>query len=115
MVLVALDVDGTLAGSSGPITSEMVRQLGEKGVFWGILSSRAPERSKEVTSAMAIEPSFIRTCRVYQRAEELKALREEFPGYDRYIYVADAPQDRDETLRAGWDFCFAQDYAPDLS
>ena len=105
--LVALDIDGTCAGAGGPVTSEMIKTLDSKRVFWGILSSRAPERSKEVTDAMEINPQFFRTCRVYQRAEELNALRDEFPGHDQYIYVADAPQDEEETLRAGWRFYHA--------
>ncbi len=112
-MLIAFDVDGTLGMSGGHITSAMIRQLHEEGVFWGILSSRSPGRSREVTGAMGLEPAFIRTCRVYQRAEELNVLREEFPGYESYTYVADTDLDRDEALRASWGFCFAKDFSPD--
>lgn len=107
--LVALDVDATLSGSSGPVTTEMIKRLNEKGIFWGILSSRSRDRAKMVTDAMGITPQFFRNCRVYQRAEELNALSDEFPG-GRYIYVADTPQDEEETLRAGWHFCYASKF-----
>lgn len=107
--LVALDVDGTLSGSSGPVTTEMVKKLDEKGIFWGILCSRSPDRAKMVTDDMGITPCFFRNCRVYQRAEELVALSDEFSG-GRYIYVADTPQDEEETLRAGWQFCHASKF-----
>lgn len=106
-MLIAIDVDVTLSAAGGAVGAGTVKTLDEKGIFWGILSSRSPERSKEVTDTMAITPHFFRSCRVYQRAEELSALREEFPGHDRYIYVADAPQDEEETLRARWRFCHA--------
>jgi len=105
--LVAIDVDGTLSGSSGPISTEMIKRLNEKGIFWGILCSRSRDRTKMVTDEMKIQPRFTEVCRVYQRCEELRVLRDEFSGYQQYIYVADTPQDEEETLKAGWRFCYA--------
>lgn len=94
------------------MTAEQVRALQQKGVVWGILSSRTVERSKAAVDAMNLVPHFIRNCRVYQRAEELNALRLEFPDYDRYLYVADTKEDRDETLRAGWEYCSPKEFDP---
>lgn len=110
--LVVFDIDGTVAGAGGPVTAEQIQGLKEQGHSWGILSSRSPERSRQATDAMGLSPGFIRSCRVYQRAEELKALREECPEYGRYIYVADAPQDREEAIKAGWAFIFAGQFTP---
>ena len=112
MLLVAIDIDGTIEAGGGPVTAEMVRRIQEKGAFWGVLSARAVGHAKEAVDAMNLVPHFIRNCRVYQRAEELNALRLEFPDYDRYVYIADTKEDEQETLRAGWEYCTPEEFDP---
>lgn len=111
-ILVALDVDGSLEASHrpGPITEDDIKRLDEAGIIWGILSSRSVARSKEVTDAMGLKPHFIRVCRIYQRAEELRQLKRDFPSYEIYIYVADMLTDRIETWRARWKWVHAKDF-----
>ncbi len=104
MVLVAIDVDGTLASAGGPVTRDMVKRLESKGARWGILSSRSEERSREACKALDIQPEFIKVCRVDMRAEELAQLQAEMPQFGRYVYVADRDIDRKEAKRAGWRF-----------
>lgn len=108
MLLVTLDVDGTLESAGGPISGDLIRQkLDRPEVRWGILSSRSVERSSEACRSLGVAPAFVRVCRVDMRAEELNQIREEFPGFDQYVYVADRSIDRAEALRAGWTFCWA--------
>ena len=108
MLLAVLDVDGTLESAGGPISGDLIREkLDRPEVRWGILSSRSVERSREACHALGVSPVFVRVCRVDMRAEELNQIREEFPGFDEYIYVADRLIDRAEAARAGWTFCWA--------
>jgi hypothetical protein len=107
--LVALDVDGTLETAGGPVELADLAEL----PFWGILSSRSIERAAETLKRrthLVLEPMFIEVCRVDMRKEELTYLKSEYPGYARYIYVADREVDRSEALAAGWEFCFAHKF-----
>ena len=109
MLVVLLDVDGTLASAGGPILGYQVEKLNRPDITWGILSSRSKEGSQEACDALGIEPAFIEVCRVDMRAEELLLLKERHPA-DRYVYVADREVDRQEALKAGWEFCFAHKF-----
>lgn len=107
--LVVLDIDGTISSAGGPVEAEDIKALEGKAITWGILSSRSPERAKEACEAMGVEPSFIETCRVNMRAEEMNNLAKRYPS-DQYIYVADREADYKEAKRAGWCFIFASNF-----
>jgi len=107
MLLLALDVDGTLSSAGGPITGEQLQRLDRPDVIWGILSSRSKQGSEDACRALGVEPAFYEVCRVDMRSEELKLLREQHPDAERYIYVADRDIDRQEALRASWEFYYA--------
>jgi len=107
--LVLLDIDGTILSAGGPIEAQDIKALEGKSILWGILSSRSKERAKEACDAMGIDPSFIETCRIDQRAEELKDIASRFEA-NEYIYVADREIDRQETKRAGWRFILASGF-----
>lgn len=104
--VIAFDVDGTILSAGGPVEAQDIKALEEKGIMWGILSSRSKERAREACDAMGISPSFIETCRVDQRSEELGNLASRYQA-DEYIYVADREIDRQEAKQAGWKFIFA--------
>lgn len=104
--VVAFDVDGTLLCAGGGVSAEQLAHLNCPDVVWGILSSRSVEGSKGACDTLGMEPAFIENCRVDMRAEELLLLMVRFPDADRYIYVADRDVDRQEALRAGWEFVF---------
>lgn len=98
--LLVFDVDGTLETSGGPVKLSSLARL----TSWGILSSRSRERAKEAIPNL--EPLFIEVCRVDMRTEELLRIKNNYPNFGRYIYVADRDIDRSEALAAGWEFCF---------
>ena len=98
------DVDGTLDTAGGCIKLAWLKPIKD----WGILSSKSVTASKRVLKKL--KPMFIEVCRVNMRAEELLFLKEKYPGYKRYIYIADREIDRSETIRAGWEFCFAHQW-----
>ena len=107
--MVAIDVDGTLASSAGPVTKAHIKALEKQGIRWGILSSRSQERSLAACRELGICPAFVMVCRIDHRAEELRQLKEAYPDENIYIYIADTERDHQEALAAGWDFVFAQD------
>ena len=108
-VLVVFDVDGTLSSSAGSVTAGQVHELEALGIRWGILSSRSRARSQEACDILGLKPQFINICRVDGRTEELRMLKGYFPRETRRIYVADREIDKQEALRAGWEFCFASE------
>ena len=109
--LYVFDMDGTLSSAGGPVTAQQVRYLRTP---WGILSSRNQLRSIEACTQMGLVLApycqFIETCRVNMRAEELRMLREKYPGFARYIYVADRERDKAEAELTGWRFVYAKDF-----
>lgn len=102
--LLVFDIDGTLETAGGPVKLSDLANL----TNWGILSSRSKERAKEAIPNL--EPLFIEVCRVDMRKEELLHIKNSFPNFDRYIYVADRDIDRSEALAAGWEFYFAHNF-----
>lgn len=111
MILIALDIDGTLASAGGPVTGEAIREkLYRDNIAWGIVSSRSVERSREACDALGVTPAFIKVCRVEQRAEELREVAEEYLA-EKKIYVADRGIDKLEAERAGWSFSYAAEFA----
>ena len=102
--LLVFDVDGTFETAGGPVKLSSLAKL----TNWGILSSRSRERAKEAT--LRLEPLFIEVCRVDMRKEELLQIKNNYPNFGRYIYVADREIDRSEALAAGWEFYFAHNF-----
>lgn len=107
--LVAIDVDGTISSAGGPVEANDIRALENKGIIWGILSSRSKDRSNEACEAIGIKPHFIEVCRIDQRAEELGELASRYKAAE-YIYVADREVDYKEAKLAGWRFIFASSF-----
>lgn len=107
--LVAIDVDGSLISAGGPIETRDIELLEDKGILWGILSSRSKERAKEACDAMGIKPKFLMVCRVDMRTEELKDLARQYQA-EEYIYVADRSIDAKEAKQAQWKFIYANKF-----
>jgi len=106
--LIAFDVDGTLSGWQGSITAKQINKLNRENVTWGILCSRPIESSTQVCCDIGINPHFIRQCEVDHRASYLRQLANDYPTQFT-VYVADRDIDRQEALRAGWEFYYQQE------
>jgi len=102
--LLVFDIDGTLETAGGPVKLSSLAKL----TNWGILSSRSSERAKAAT--FSLEPFFIEVCRIDMRKEELLQIKNNYPNFSRYIYVADRDIDRSEALSAGWEFYYAHNF-----
>jgi len=102
--MIAFDCDGTLASCGGIVESRHLNRL----AFWGIVSSRSIGRQREALGSL--KPHFMIVCRVKQRAEELRALANEYSNHDRKIYVADTENDRQEAILAGWEFMTPKEF-----
>jgi len=98
--IIAFDVDGTLNISGGPIPATHLLNLQRCGLVIGVLGNwrRAFDSIKGLDFYQAGIPS---------KAEILKAL-----GTNKAfkLYVADTDADREEALKAGWNFIYAKDY-----
>ena len=109
--LVVFDVDGVLASAGGTVTGQ---QLSALSCAWGILSSRSQARALDALQELGLVHGcpyeFIEVCRVSQRAEELRMIREKYPGFTEYVYVADRERDKAEAELAGWQFVNANDF-----
>lgn len=107
--VIAFDVDGTFGGYQGSITADHIKRLRLPNVVLGFLCSRPYETAVEawqnILRSADGQPDFIRRCEVDHRAPFLRQLandiRREF-----YVYVADREADKQEALRAGWDFYY---------
>lgn len=106
-----LDVDDTLSSAGGPVGEKEIALFQTLGAVWGILSSRCHERSLEACQQIGVSPSFVETCRVNQRAEELREIKLDHPIRGNFIYIADRGRDKEEAQRAGWSFIFASEFA----
>lgn len=103
--VIAFDVDGVFQGYQGSVTADQLYRLCRENTVLGILCSRDPERSGKVCQEMSIVPEFIRQCEVDHRAPYLRQLANDIRR-QFYIYVGDREVDKQEALRAGWDFYY---------
>ena len=103
--LVALDIDGTWTGFQGLITVEQINKLVRSNVKWGILCSRSFEDSLEECKKLGMSPLFIKQCEIDHRAPYLRQLATDYPAQFS-VYVADRDIDKQEAIRAGWEFYY---------
>ena len=99
MILVSLDIDGTLEGGdpSGPIPLEFARRLQALGVLVGSSSDRTLTDQRRFWQAGGVEIDFT----------VLKHQLPELPGkYDcgRYLHIGDTNQDMYFARLAGFEF-----------
>ena len=99
MILVSLDIDGTLVGGdpSGPIPLEFARRLQALGVLVGSSSDRTLTDQRRFWQAGGVEIDFT----------VLKHQLPELPGkYDcgRYLHIGDTNQDMYFARLAGFEF-----------
>jgi len=98
--IIAFDVDGTLDISGGPIPATHLLALQKCGLLVGVVGNwkRAFESVKGLDFYQAGIPS---------KTEILRALG---AGKALRIYVGDTDEDREEAMKAGWNFIHAGDY-----
>jgi len=103
--LVAFDIDGTFSDIQGSVTTDQISKLSKSNIIWGILCSRSVENSAQVCNELGIVPYYIRQCEVDHRAPYLRQLANDYPTQFT-VYVADRDIDKQEALRAGWEFYY---------
>jgi cytidyltransferase-like protein len=105
--VIAFDIDGVFQGYQGSVTAEQLSRLHRENTVLGILCSRDPDSSAKVCWGMSIytPPEFIRQCEVDHRAPYLRQLANDIRR-QFYVYVGDREVDKQEALRAGWDFYY---------
>ena len=101
----AFGVDGALYGYDGYVTVEQINKLVRSNVKWGILCSRSFEDSLEECKNLDISPLFIKQCEIDHRAPYLRQLATDYPAQFS-VYVADRDIDKQEAIRAGWEFYY---------
>jgi len=98
--LIAIDIDGTLAGFGGIISIETIKRL----LYFahvGLVSSRGDVH--EIARRLGL--GFAET----GKASALVKFATTYPNHLGKTYIADTPQDKEEAEKAGWDFVDAND------
>lgn len=93
--LIALDVDGTLAGFGGPIGRETISRL-LRFAHVGLVSGRADVHDIARRLGLGFAGR--------GKASALAEFADAYPDHLGKAYIADTPQDKVEAEKAGWDF-----------
>jgi len=99
-ILIAFDVDGVLRISGGPIPSEWVIRLWERGAIVGFSGNWVKAKESGLDGLDFYEPSGV---------EALKRIKEKFKA-DIYIHVGDLEEDRKCAEQAGFTFIWANQF-----
>jgi hypothetical protein len=110
MILISLDIDGTLEAGDppGPVPLEFARRVGELGALVGSSSDRT----------IADQRDFWREAGVRVKFTVLKQHLADLPGRhpcDRYLHVGDSMMDEYYATEAGFDFWNARSLARDAA
>jgi len=93
--LIAFDVDGTLADYGGCVTREIIEML-KNGNIVGLVTGRTDHAS--IREKYGLDFSYKYVQGVFEQ------IREQYPGMDKYVYVADNVERKYDAESSGFVF-----------
>ena len=109
MVLLSLDIDGTMEVGDPPggIPLAWIPRARARGYFVGSASDRTMSDQRNLWARHAVEVDFV------GHKHKLDEIRARFPDATRWIHVGDGEADRIYAIRHGFEFFWVDDVPVD--